>query len=720
MIAALPIPTLPDLRSMFSRQLLPLTRMSASPQAGTLDGPLFAGVDKLLSEPTHVSPTPVDVTIEVEIARALGNFEHLTEGARRLVHDTRSLDRAITVILCDKGIKTYLRSSLQTDFKVKRFNLLLEELTSSSHATRARTSSAIASKVNTSIISPVAASLKRKPETGTAAKPSIVHEGQAQTLSTAARDMLSSYLSQTFACKVGTEEHRWSVEALIGALETYESAAQVRAALNGLFQTDLRFLLIKFVELSDSGNVRFVPKALAILKMFAMRLYALLNAVQSAEAIGRSLIETPALFDGLPEGERRRLHDLLARCALRSGRAQEALGKYRDIIARHPDEVGPLASYIAAVYTTDLREAITYSKLILSNQYAASDISLIFIGDLLAHNAEEDLALSAFHRILQRRVDFADAYLGLANLALVKGQTDTWQIWLRRFLQFHRLPAVQFGSETVPAPFSIVPRASQKRALSPKVSVIMTSFNSSDTLELAVRSVLDQTVSNLELFIVDDRSEDNSREIIQALASMDPRIKPIFNDRNMGTYASKNQAIRQCSGDFVTFHDSDDWMHSQRLESHLNAMKHGIACSTSSWIRMDRTGRIIVRRDGPYTHLNPASTFFRRSVLDQVGSFDSVRTGADSEILTRIRHRLGQSAVTHLSDVLAIGLHHEASLTQSGATAFDEHRYSPVRLEYTEAWVKWHIEVLTRDRGALNLNIAPEARPFGIPPQIAS
>ncbi len=56
---------------------------------------------------------------------------------------------------------------------------------------------------------------------------------------------------------------------------------------------------------------------------------------------------------------------------------------------------------------------------------------------------------------------------------------------------------------------------------------------------------------------------------------------------------------------------------------------------------MDSTGRIIVRRDGPYTHLNPASTFFRRSVFDQVGSFDSVRTGADSEILTRISPSVG-------------------------------------------------------------------------------
>ncbi len=179
-----------------------------------------------------------------------------------------------------------------------------------------------------------------------------MREGQATTLSPVARDMLSPHLSETFAFKVGGEEHRWSVEALIGALETHEAAAQARSALNGLFQSDLRFLLIKFVELSDSGDVKFATKALAVLKIFAMRLYAQLNAVQSAESIGRSLIETTSLFDGLPDGERRRLHDLLARCALRSGRAHEALQKYRDIIAQHPDEVGPLASYIAAVYTT--------------------------------------------------------------------------------------------------------------------------------------------------------------------------------------------------------------------------------------------------------------------------------------------------------------------------------------------------------------------------------
>ncbi len=398
MIDALPIPTLPDLRSMFSQQLLPLTKTGASLQASPLDGPLFASVDRLLSEPGQAPPTPADVTIEAEVARALANFEHLTEGARRIVHDARSLDRAIIAILCDKGIKAYLRSSLKA--KTSRSSASISwlrnltsparitgptraaEQTGKAQETRssgdersgargkhtfAKTPAAIASKANptkTSLVGDNSQETVRNRRDCDATY--RARRGKRGPLARGARYALAASLQDICLQGWQREEHRWSVEALIDALETHEAAAHVRSALNGVLQSDLRFLLIKFVELSDSGDVKFVTKALAVLKIFAMRLYAQLNAVQSAESIGRSLIETTSLFDGLPGGERRRLHDLLARCALRSGRAHEALQKYRDIIAQHPDEVGPLASYIAAVYTTDLPEAIRYAKLILS------------------------------------------------------------------------------------------------------------------------------------------------------------------------------------------------------------------------------------------------------------------------------------------------------------------------------------------------------------------
>jgi hypothetical protein len=78
---------------------------------------------------------------------------------------------------------------------------------------------------------------------------------------------------------------------------------------------------------------------------------------------------------------------------------------------------------------------------------------------------------------------------------------------------------------------------------------------------------------------------------------------------------------------------------------------------------------------------------------------------------------LGARSITEIDKSLAIGLHHENSLTQSGATAFDQYRYSPVRLDYTESWLRWHV-VRIAD-GVSLWNDGTGAPPFSIPDAIA-
>jgi glycosyltransferase involved in cell wall biosynthesis len=243
----------------------------------------------------------------------------------------------------------------------------------------------------------------------------------------------------------------------------------------------------------------------------------------------------------------------------------------------------------------------------------------------------------------------------------------------------------------------------------------MTSFNAASTIEAAATSVLSQSLSNLELWIVDDVSTDGTIEIARSLAERDPRVRVLLNEQNIGTYASKNRALRLTDAEYVALHDSDDWKHPKKLELQLAALEGGKACSISNWIRMDANGEVYVRRGGPYTHLNPASTFMPRSLLQNTGFFDEVRTGADAEFLTRIRNSVGWSNVIDTGKTLAIGLHHEASLTTSGATAFDEHRYSPVRLEYTEAWLEWQLQKLEAGE---QVKLEPFSRPFVVPSSI--
>lgn len=103
-----------------------------------------------------------------------------------------------------------------------------------------------------------------------------------------------------------------------------------------------------------------------------------------------------------------------------------------------------------------------------------------------------------------------------------------------------------------------------------KVSVIMPVYNDEQFVEESIRSVLEQTHSNLELIIVDDCSNDSTIDIIRK--KNDPRIKLIVNAKNMGAAYSRNIAIKNASGQYIAFLDGDDKWFKQKLEKQLAFM----------------------------------------------------------------------------------------------------------------------------------------------------
>jgi len=105
------------------------------------------------------------------------------------------------------------------------------------------------------------------------------------------------------------------------------------------------------------------------------------------------------------------------------------------------------------------------------------------------------------------------------------------------------------------------------------VSVVVPTYNRQKTIERAIVSVLKQTHPVHEIFIVDDCSTDNTVHIIQEFVKHDSRIKLLRHERNKGAQAARNTGIRNATGEWIAFLDSDDEWLPNRLQAGFDLQK---------------------------------------------------------------------------------------------------------------------------------------------------
>lgn len=125
------------------------------------------------------------------------------------------------------------------------------------------------------------------------------------------------------------------------------------------------------------------------------------------------------------------------------------------------------------------------------------------------------------------------------------------------------------------------------------VSVIMSAYNAEQYIEIALGSVLKQTMNSYECIIVDDCSTDGTIKVLDRFKDKDVRFKVIQNAVNLGAGLSRNRGIKIAQGKYITFLDSDDVWHEKKLERHINFMEeNGINFSHCSYGYIDEKGRV--------------------------------------------------------------------------------------------------------------------------------
>jgi glycosyltransferase involved in cell wall biosynthesis len=108
--------------------------------------------------------------------------------------------------------------------------------------------------------------------------------------------------------------------------------------------------------------------------------------------------------------------------------------------------------------------------------------------------------------------------------------------------------------------------------IQPNISVILSTYNRAKYLDDCINSVLEQTIQDWELIIVDDGSQDNTFEIINTYVQEFSNIRYLKHQNRKAGYA-RNAGIQASFGEYITFIDSDDTYKPHHLESRLEFMQ---------------------------------------------------------------------------------------------------------------------------------------------------
>ena len=131
----------------------------------------------------------------------------------------------------------------------------------------------------------------------------------------------------------------------------------------------------------------------------------------------------------------------------------------------------------------------------------------------------------------------------------------------------------------------------------PQVSIILPVYNGERYINRTITSILQQTMPNFELIVIDDCSTDKSLQHLQEWAQRDSRIQVVANTQNIGVADTRNKGITMAKGEYICFIDSDDTWHSDKLEHQLNFMKQSCCdFSCTAYAMVDDEGKFMKNR----------------------------------------------------------------------------------------------------------------------------
>jgi glycosyltransferase involved in cell wall biosynthesis len=217
----------------------------------------------------------------------------------------------------------------------------------------------------------------------------------------------------------------------------------------------------------------------------------------------------------------------------------------------------------------------------------------------------------------------------------------------------------------------------------PAVSIIIPTYNRSQLIVRAVKSVLNQTYQDFELIIVDDASTDNTEEVINSFN--DKRIRYIRHEKNKGEAAARNTGIKTAGCNYIAYQDSDDEWLPEKLAKQMKLLENASpevgVIYTGFWKTENHRRTYIpfswVRQKNGDIHkellkgnfIGSPVALIKKECFDKVGLFDErLRNLVDWEMWLRISKRYHFRCV---DEPLAIAHYDSDNISDNPASLVD-------------------------------------------------
>lgn len=164
-----------------------------------------------------------------------------------------------------------------------------------------------------------------------------------------------------------------------------------------------------------------------------------------------------------------------------------------------------------------------------------------------------------------------------------------------------------------------------------KVSIIVPVYNVEKYIERCLKSLVNQTLKDIEILIINDGTPDNSMKICEKYAKNDNRIK-IFNKENEGLGLTRNYGIERAIGEYIAFVDSDDYVTLDMCENLYNAAIENNADIVYGEVLYDDGKRIYSKRKIKNTLIWKGKSKIKELLLDFISTLPSYKDDTIMEV----------------------------------------------------------------------------------------